>query len=233
MDLSPDSSAEDILVHLRTLGSEENRAGMSRYGIRTERAFGVSNAVPRPLARIIKRDHIRALALWDSGWREARLLATFTADPHQVTRDQALSWAADLDSWDIVDHAADLFAASPAAARLIERFADDEREFVRRTAFAMIAWSAVHLKKAPDETFLDWLPLIERYATDDRNFVKKAVNWALRQIGKRSPSLHGPALSLGERLAASPDRTARWIGRNAAKELTAEKTLARLEAKSG
>jgi 3-methyladenine DNA glycosylase AlkD len=110
---------------------------------------------------------------------------------------------------------------------MIPEFAADEREFVRRTAFAMMAWGSVHLKKRPDEPNHRWLPLIDEYATDNRNFVKKAVNWALRQIGKRSMACHGPALELGSRkLAASDDRTARWIGKDAVKELTAEKTLA-------
>lgn len=222
------ATVEDILAHLGSLSSEKNRAGMARYGIRADRAFGVSNAVLRPLARAIGRDHARAQALWASGWREARLLASFTEDPRLVTEAQARSWAEDFDSWEIVDHAADLFANAPDAVHLVDTFAADEREFVRRVAFAMIAWAAVHQKKAPDERFLEWLPLIERHATDPRNYVRKAVNWALRQIGKRSPALHEPGLALARRLAASPDRTARWIGTDAVRELTAEKTLERL-----
>ncbi len=226
--LGRDATVEDILAHLGSLASDRNRVGMARYGIRADRAFGVSNAVLRPLAKAIGREHERAQALWASGWREARLLASFSDEPRLVTEAQALSWAEDFDSWEIVDHAADLFADAPDAGRLIEVFAADEREFVRRAAFAMIAWAAVHQKKAPDERFHAYLPLIERHATDPRNYVRKAVNWALRQIGKRSPALHEPALALAERLAASPDRTARWIGADAARELTDEKTLERL-----
>lgn len=134
------------------------------------------------------------------------------------------------DSWEIVDSVADLFAETPFWRDLIDEFADDEREFVRRTAFAMLAWSAVHLKKEPDATFLAYMPLIQKQARDPRNFVRKAVNWALRQIGKRSMSLHAPALALAEKLAASPDRTARWIGRDAVRELTDAKQIARLAA---
>lgn len=226
--LGRDATVEQILAHLGSLSSEKNRAGMARYGIRADRAYGVSNAVLRPLARVIGRDHERARALWASGWREARLLASFSDEPRLVTEAQALSWAEDFDSWEIVDHAADLFADSPGAERLVEVFADDEREFVRRAAFAMIAWAAVHRTKAPDDHFLVWLPLIERHATDPRNYVRKAVNWALRQIGKRSPALHEPALALARKLAASSDRTARWIGSDAVRELTDEKTLERL-----
>lgn len=226
--LGRDAAVEDILAHLGSLASEKNRAGMARYGIRADRAFGVTNAVLRPLARAIGRDHTRAQALWASGWREARLLASFTDDPRMVTEAQALAWAADFDSWEVVDHAADLFADCPVAGRLVEAFAADEREFVRRAAFAMIAWAAVHRKKAPDDLFLAWLPLVERHATDPRKYVRKAVNWALRQVGKRSPALHAPALALAQKLAASGDRTARWIGTDAARELTDEKTLERL-----
>ncbi|HHZ07405.1 MAG TPA: DNA alkylation repair protein [Rhizobiales bacterium] len=226
--LGRDATADDILAHLASLASDTDRAGMARYGIRTDRAYGVSNAVLRPLARAIGRDHERARTLWASGWREARLLASFSDDPRLVTEAQALSWADDFDSWEIVDHAADLFADSPGADRLVETFAADEREFVRRAAFAMMAWASVHRKKVPDEHFLVWLPLIEQHATDARNYVRKAVNWALRQIGKRSPALHESALALARKLAASPDRTARWIGTDAVRELTDEKTLKRL-----
>ena len=129
-------------------------------------------------------------------------------------------------------HASNQDMLTAALDGLIDRFAADEREFVRRTAFAMIAWAAVHLKKEPDSSFVGLLPLIARHAADGRNFVKKAVSWALRGIGKRSLALHEPALALAQRLAASEDKSERWIGKDAVKELTAEKTLARLDAKS-
>jgi 3-methyladenine DNA glycosylase AlkD len=228
---SPSWNADQVIAHLRSLGTEENRAGMARYGINTAAALGISNAVLRPLGRALKRDHERAAALWASGIREAKLLSLFTDDPKKVTREQAERYAAAFDSWEIVDHGADLFCDAGFAVELIPVFAADEREFVRRAGFAMMAWAAVHLKKEPDATLLGWLPLIERHAGDGRNFVKKAVNWALRQIGKRSLSLHGPALELAQRLAASSDKTARWIGKDAVKELTDAKTLERLAKK--
>lgn len=136
------------------------------------------------------------------------------------------------DSWDIVDGVSDLFADTDCWRQLIAEFAEDEREFVRRTAFAMMCWATVHRKKEPDATFADYLPLIERHSTDSRNFVRKAVNWALRTIGKRSIVLHGQALALAEKLAASPDKTARWIGKDAVRELTADKTIARINART-
>lgn len=225
---SPEWTAEDIIAHLRTLGREENRAGMARVGINTETALGVGNSALRPIARKIKRDHRRALDLWASDIREARLLAAFTDEPGKVTKTQCRRWAADFASWEIVDGVADLFVETPFWRDLIDEFADDEREFVRRTAFSMLAWASVHLKKEPDSTFATRLPLVERRAGDPRNFVRKAVNWALRQIGKRSVALHVSALALARKLAASGDRTERWIGRDAAKELSDARTLERL-----
>jgi len=227
---APGWTAQDIVAHLRSIGSEENRAGMARFGINTATALGVGNTDLRPLARKLKRNHERSLALWASGIREARLLAAFTGEAKKITREDCRRWAGDFDSWEVVDTVSDLFVDTPFWRDLIAEFAADEREFVRRTAFAMLAWSAVHLRKEPDATFLAYLPLIEKHAGDPRNFVRKAVNWALRQIGKRSMSLHAPALALAEKLAASSDRTARWIGKDAEKELTDARQLERLAA---
>lgn len=218
----------EILDWLATRHSERNIAGMARYGIDASKAFGVSNAELRPLARRIGRDHRRALALWDTGWREARLLAAFTAEKNKLTPEQARAWAATFNSWEIVDGTTDLFADAQFWPDLVEEFAADEREFVRRAAFATLVWACVHRKKEPDATFLAFLPLIERHAGDPRNFVKKAVNWALRQIGKRSPGLHGPCLELAHELAKSDDPARRWVGAGALRELDGEKVRARL-----
>jgi 3-methyladenine DNA glycosylase AlkD len=225
---SADWSAAQAIDHLRSLSSAKNVAGMARYGIDTSRALGVPNSVLRPLARALKRDHARAAELWTSGIREARLLALFTEQPKKVTAAQARAMVVEFNSWEITDHAADLFCDAGLALNLAPEFADDEREFVRRAAFAMMAWGAVHLEKTPDAEILGWLPLIEHHAGDSRNFVKKAVNWALRQIGKRSAACHPQALDLARKLEASSDRTQRWIGRDAVRELTAPKTLSRL-----
>jgi 3-methyladenine DNA glycosylase AlkD len=227
-DPSPSWSAAAIVAHLKSLGSEQNRAGMARFGIKTASALGVGNTVLRPLARKLKRSHQRALELWASGIREARLLAAFTGEPKELTPEHCRAWAADFDSWEIVDGVADLFVDAAFWRELVGEFAADEREFVRRAAFAMLAWAAVHLKKEPDATFAGYLPLIEAHSTDPRNFVRKAVNWALRQIGKRSAALHGPALELAGQLAASADRTARWIGKDAVRELSGAAVLRRV-----
>lgn len=228
-ELSPASTAAEIVAHLRTLGSEENRQGMKRYGIRIDRALGISHGVQRDIAKRIKRNHERAFELWASGVTEAQFIASVTADPKRFTKADARRWAAEFDSWDIVDGVSDLFVDTDHWRELIGEFAADEREFVRRTAFAMMAWSVVHRKKEPDGTFAGFLPLIEAHAQDERNFVRKAVSWALRSIGKRNARLNAEALSLAQRLAESENRTARWIGRDAIRDLTGPKTLARLE----
>ncbi len=231
VELSPQSSADDIVAHLRSIGSEENRRGMLRYGIKIERALGISHGMQRQIARKIKRNHERAFELWQSGIMEAQFIASVTADPKRFSAEDARQWAASFDSWDIVDGVSDLFVDTDAWKELIEEFAADEREFVRRTAFAMMAWSVVHRKQEPVATFLGFLPIIEAHATDSRNFVRKAVNWALRSIGKRSVEMHGAALVVAERLAQSTDKTARWIGKDAVRELSNAKTLERIAAR--
>ncbi|MBD0416155.1 DNA alkylation repair protein [Oryzicola mucosus] len=230
--IGPSSTAADIVAHLQTLRSEENIVGMARFGIRTETALGISNPDLRGIARAVKRNHARALHLWDSDIREARLLGLYTADPAQTNEALARQWADAFNSWEIVDTAADLFVEAELHRSLIEEFAADEREFVRRTAFAMIAGAAVHLKREPDATFIGWLPLIERHSSDERNFVRKAVNWALRNIGKRNRACHAEAVTLARRLAASSGKAARWIGSDAVRELTSAKMLERLSKKA-
>ncbi len=226
--IGPSSDAAGLIAHLETLRSEENVAAMARFGIVTGRALGISNPDIRAVARLAKKDHVRAMQLWRSDIREARLLALYTAEPKRLTMEEARNWANDFDSWEIVDCAADLFVEA-RLDDLVRDFADDEREFVRRTAFAMISGAAVHRKKEPDAAILAWLPLIEVHSGDPRNFVRKAVNWALRSIGKRNLACHAPALALATTLAESSDKTARWIGRDAVRELAGEKLLARLK----
>lgn len=230
--LSPASTADEVLAHLRSLASETNREGMKRYGIRIDRALGITHGVQRDIGKAIKRNHERAFALWASGITEAQFIASITADPKRFTLQNARDWAAEFDSWDIVDGVSDLFVDTDHWLGLIAEFAEDEREFVRRTAFAMMAWSVVHRKKEPDATFLGFLPAIERHATDERNFVRKAVSWALRSIGKRNAATNEAALDLARRLANSADRTARWIGKDAVRDLAGEKTRERLAKKA-
>lgn len=229
---SPAWNADEVVALLKSIGSEETRAGKARFGIVTTTAFGIRLSHLNPIARKLKKNHERALALWDTGYHEARILAGLTDDPKLVTMAQCRRWAADFNSWDVVDGVSGLFIETPFWRETIEEFAADEREFVRRAAFSMLATAAVHRKKESDAVFAGYLPLIEKHATDDRNFVRKAVNWALRQIGKRSMDLRGPALALSEQLAASTDKTARWIGNDAARELADPKVLERLAKKA-
>ncbi|MBW8285145.1 MAG: DNA alkylation repair protein [Rhizobium sp.] len=228
MTLQPASSVDEIIAHLKSLRNEANITGMARFGIETATALGITTSQMQALVRQVKRDHARALALWDTGLRDARMLAILTADPKALTINEARAWAGDFNSWEIVDTAADLFTETPFWRALVEEFAEDEREYVRRTAFAMIAGATVHNKDEQDEALLAYLPLIEKHSTDPRNFVRKAVNWALRNIGKRNRNCHAPALALAEKLGTSDDKTARWIGKDAVRELTSEKILKRL-----
>ena len=231
--MSDPAEVAQILAELRSLGSEEGRVGMARFGINTEKAFGVSMAAARPLARKYKRQHDLAAGLWATGLHEARILAALIDDPKLVTRKQMDSWAAEFNSWDLCDQACmKIFAKTPYVSEQVAKWAKDKREFVRRAAFATIAGYAVHAKKAADDEFLPFLKLIEAHSTDPRNFVRKAVNWALRQVGKRNKTLHAPALALAKKLAASDDKTARWIGKDAEKELSDPVQIARIKARS-
>lgn len=221
----------DVLDHLEDVGTEENRAGMARFGIDTARAYGVPMAVLRPLARKIGKSTDLAKELWATGFHEARLLAILITPPKEMTQELAKSWLDDIQSWDLCDQLTNILGRQKDSDRLVPELIADKREFVRRAGFALIAWRAVHAKPSPDSEFTGYFDAIRHSATDERNFVLKAVHWALRQIGKRSISLHAPALALGEELAASSDKTARKIGRETVKELSSEKVRLRLKAK--
>lgn len=227
--IGPASSAAEIIEYLRSLRSEDNIADMARYGIVTNDALGIGNPVVRKIAKVIGPNQTRAEELWASGIREARLLAIWTLDPRMLSQDDIWRLAEDFNSWEIVDAAADLLTETPFWHKLVEDFAAEDREFIRRAAFAMIAGATVHNRDEPDATFLAWLPLIERHATDPRNFVKKAVNWALRNIGKRSRACHTEAVLLAEKLGGTSDATARWIGKDALRELRDPSRIAKLK----
>jgi 3-methyladenine DNA glycosylase AlkD len=187
-----------------------------RYGIVTDRAFGVPMAAMQRIAKPLAPDHALAAALWDTGWYEARTVACLIDDPALVTPAQMDRWRGDFDNWAIVDTACfKLFDRVPGAAGMVEPWAALDDEFGRRAGFALLACLALHGR---DADYLHGLALVEAAATDERNFVKKGVAWALRAIGlKRDPSLRAAARALAARLVASPDRTARWIGRDAAR----------------
>lgn len=226
-------TVSEILERLEELGTPENVAGMARYGIVTKKVFGVSSPNVKKIAREIGRDHDLAAELWQSGALEARGLACLIDDPKKVTPAQMDLWVAEVDNWATCDTVTGyLFDKTPYAYNKVFDWAAREEEFVRRAAFSLIAWLAVHDKKASDEKFEEFLPLITKYSDDDRNFVKKAVNWALRQIGKRSMHLNHLAVKTALTLSESELRSARWIGKDALRQLTAAKTLERLSRKT-
>ncbi len=223
-------NAEEIITHLKSLANPDNVAGMGRYGISTENALGISIYTLRPLAKEIGRDHELALALWESGIHEARLLAAYVDDPSMVSEDQMERWALDLDSWDVCDQVcSSLFDSTPFAYQKAFEWSEREEEFVKRAGFVLMAALSVHDKKSPDERFEQFFPIILREATDERNFVKKAVNWALRQIGKRSRYLNELAIQTAQEIQGIDSRSARWIASDALRELTGEKVRKRLE----
>jgi 3-methyladenine DNA glycosylase AlkD len=221
------------LAWLKARGRKANRDGMARYGIVAPQVFGVSVADIKSLGTRLGVRHDLAEPLWETGWYEARMLVAFVADPARVRPAQMDRWARDFDNWAICDHLTfHLFDRSPHAWRKVEQWAAKDAEFVKRGAFALLAALALHDKDADDRAFLDRLPLIEAAATDPRNFVKKGVNWALRSIGSRSVVLHDAALSLARRLASSPDTAARWVGKDAVRDLSRPLIVARVRKKT-
>ncbi len=216
-----------ILAELRARGSETNRAGMGRFGINVDNAFGVSIRELREIAKPIRRDHALALELWNTGMHEARLLATIIADADRLTEAEVAKWLSDLDSWDLTDGFCGLLTKHAKAWTYANAWVDREEEFAKRAAFALMARLAVHDKRATDRAFLDLLPLIVGGSTDERNLVKKAVNWALRQIGKRNLPLNQAAITVAKQLANSESQAARWIAKDAIRELTSDKVQAR------
>ncbi len=225
-------SVEAILEQLEGMSNPEDRAGMARFGINTEKAFGIRIPALRNIAKAHKRDHQLAQALWGSGYHEARILASMVDDPKLVTEAQMEAWVLDFNSWDLCDQVCgNLFDKAPMGFEKAVAWTGRPEEFVKRAGFAIPAWGAFHLKKLPDSAFEVFFPLIEREATDERNFVKKAVNWALRNIGKRNLALHARAIETAERIAALEDKTAQWIAGDALRELRSEKVLARVRGK--
>lgn len=222
----------DVLDWLERRGSKKNREGMARYAITAPKVFGVSVAMLQQLAKQLGRDHELALALWDTGWYEARMLTAFVDEPDRVTPAQMDRWARDFDNWAICDTLCfHLFDRTPHVWRKVAIWSKKRDEFVKRAAFALLAGLSLHNKTASDADFLRVLPVIERGASDDRNFVKKGVSWALRTVGRRSTPLNEACVALAKRLSESSDATERWIGREALRELSSAAVQRRLATK--
>lgn len=221
-----------VIASLKRLGSESTRDGMARYGLPSDKAFGVPVGKMQQLAKQLGRNHELALDLWESGWYEARMLAAFLDEPERVTPAQMDRWCRDFDNWGICDTVCfHLFDRTPHAFAKVVQWSRRRDEFVKRAAFALLACLALHDKHSGDEAFVRCLPLVEHAAADERNFVKKGVSWALRLIGRRNLDLNAAAVAVARRLSDSPEAPARWVGRDALKELTSPAVIRRIEAR--
>ena len=229
-----DERPHTVINELAGLGRPQNRAGMARYGINVADAFGVSISDLRKIAGRLGTDHGLAQSLWGTRNHEARILAAMIDDPAQVSDEQMEAWASAFDSWDLCDQVcSNLFDRTSAAHAKAAEWAGRDEEFVKRAGFALMATLSVHDKTAHEAAFLAFLPLIEREAGDERPYVKKAVNWALRQIGKRDRALNRAAIATAERVRAQGSRSARWIAGDALRELLSDKVQQRLASGPG
>lgn len=209
-----------IIKKLKSQANPKNAAGMARFGISLTNTLGISIPILRKMAKTIGQNHALAQKLWKSGIHEARLLAGFIDDYKQVTEKQMQSWAKDFDSWDICDQLCmNLFDKTPYAYKKAVEWSKHKEEFVKRAGFALMASLAVHDKKAADKDLAIFFSIIKREATDERNFVKKAVNWALRQIGKRNACLNKLALATSADILKINSKAAKWIAADAIREL--------------
>jgi 3-methyladenine DNA glycosylase AlkD len=225
-------SAASILRALKAHASPTNVAGMARFGMSTRKRLGVSVALMRRIAKTAGKDHAVALSLWRTGIPEARIVASMVAVPAAMRADEMDDWVGGFDSWDVCDQVCmNLFDKTALARKKISEWAGRDEEFVRRAAFAVIASLASHDKAASDAEFIGYLPLIEHGAIDARNFVKKAVNWALRNIGKRNTRLNRAAIAAARRLRSVESGAARWVGADALRELEGEAVQKRLRSR--
>ena len=222
-----------VLLKLKAQADPKVRAAMVRFGVHVKKAHGISTPVLHKLAREIGTDHRLAQQLWASGIHEARILAGMVDDPTEVTPQQMERWARDFNAWDAVDGSCcHLFVFAAPAWRKALEWSRREPEYVKRAGFALMAYLAVHDKQAPDAKFERLLLIIQRQATDERNFVKKAVNWALRQIGKRNRRLNRLAIRAAKRIRGMDSSAARWVAADALRELTSPAVQRRLSTRA-
>ncbi len=220
----------EILSELKSLSNPEAVAGMARFGINPNNTYGVSIPNLRRMAKEIGKDHLLAQQLWASGIHEARILASMVDKPDMVTEDQMESWVKDFDSWDVCDGCCmNLFEKTESAYRKCVEWSSREEEFVKRAGFVLMARLAVSDKKSDDKPFINFLPIIKREATDNRNFVKKAVNWALRQIGKRNINLNQIAIKTAKDIQKIDSKAAKWIAADAIRELESKAVQDKLQ----
>ena len=220
----------EVIKEIKEYANPKDKEGMARFGINIEKAFGVSVYTLRKIAKNYKNNHELALNLWKTDIHEARIFATMVDDPKLVTEKQMDNWVKDFNSWDLCDLCcSNLFDKTPYVHKKILQWTKDERKFVRRAGFVLIAATSVHKKDWKDKDFERYFSLIEKYSDDERNFVKKAVNWALRQVGKRNKSLNKKAIALAKKIKKRDTKTARWIASDSLRELQSEKVKKRLK----
>jgi len=225
-------SVQKIIAKLKAKARLDQLKGMARFGIVGKKRLGVSMPDIRALAKEIGQDHVLALKLWATGIPDAQILAAIISEPDKITSQQMEDWVKDINSWDVCDQTCMIFDRSPLAWKKVYQWSRREEEFVKRAAFALIACLATHDKEAADAKFIKLLPIIKREATDERNLVKKAVNWALRGIGKRNKNLNRQALKMAREISKLDSKVARWNGRDAIRELESEAVQKRLNKKS-
>ena len=219
----------EVLAQLQSCVNPDHLDEMARVGINSQQALGIDIYTLRRLAKPLKPDHALALGLWETGIHEARLLASMVDDPAQASEAQLEAWAADFDSWDVCDQVCDnLFQHTVFAYPKAYEWSGRSEEFVKRAGFVLMACLAFFDRLAPDSKLAQFFPLIVQASDDERNFVKKAVNWALRNLGKRSRSLNEQAVAVAREIQSRGTRPARWIAADALRELTSEKVQARL-----
>jgi 3-methyladenine DNA glycosylase AlkD len=223
---------EQVLRELKEKAKPENLAGMSRYGMAVECRLGVSVAAMREIAKSLGKNHALALELWNTGLAEGKILASMVDEPEMLSEAQMNAWVLGFDSWDVCDQVCmNLFEKSPLAWKKISEWSKREEEFVKRAAFALIACLAWHSRTAKDEDFIKLFPILKRGAVDERNFVKKAVNWALRNVGKRNLNLNNAAIGLAKEIRQMDSKAAKWIGSDAVRELESEAVQKKLQKK--
>jgi len=221
---------EKVLTELKVRAKTDRLKGMARYGITIERRLGTSVPDMRKIAKELGKNHRLALKLWKTGIAEAMIVAAMIDEPDMLTEEQMDDWVKDFDSWDVCDQVCmNLFEKTPLAWKKILDWSEREEEFVKRAAYALLACLAWHDKKAEDETFIKLFPVIKRGATDERNYVKKAVNWALRNIGKRNTNLNNAAVAIAREIKLIDSKVARWIASDAIRELESEAVQRRLK----
>jgi len=221
---------DEILQKIRLNARPDQLAGMARFGMAGDNRLGLAVPDMRRIAKEIGKDHQLALDLWQSGIPDARIIAAMIAEPEKLTEEQMEDWVKDINSWDVCDQLCmNLFDKSPLAWKKIRDWSKREEEFIKRTAFSLIACLAWHDKKSKDQEFIKLLAVIEQAANDDRNFVKKAVNWSLRHIGKRNLKLNQAAIKTAKKIQKNNTKAARWIAADALRELTSASVQKRLK----